>query len=588
MRPSLLSLALAAASLPGLASAQTIPAGATLQNGAVADVTPTGFDALSDALPALVGELIGTSIPIDDVNSEIGELLGCSFVAYINGLDVSLTINSAALHSQAPDKLLLDLNATIRINSSSDPFGLYVGLSPSQGDWQCFLLSWAEIDCDAYVDPVTSNVGATLRATLVGGQLSLELVSFEQDLTATIDSSDLHLPGCDFYEDLIDLAWGFVADYLESFINDSLGGMLEDALSDAIPPLSFEGETELLDTTLTYSLTPGSLTIGDDTMRIGLDAAFDAPPASCVSAYDLGGSIMTGDGVIPGPFTTVPSTGQPFALDVLLDDDLANNALYVLWRGGVLCYTVDEETIGIPLDTNLLATLLLSSENRAWFTEVFDDASSPILIRTVPTVSPTVVLGAGHDMDAYVEGLDLEFYAWVRDRWARVISVRTDIAAGVDLEYDPTSGDLGIVVDLDTGAITGTVVYNELRPWLTEDIESHFSSAIGALVDPLVGSLLGDLTFTIPGIYGIKLSSMKVEAVGNADDWLGAFAGLTYDPAAAGSGCDADGGCESGCDSGCDSGCETSATPAARAQAAAGYGSLLALGGLIVSRRRRR
>ncbi len=592
MRLSPLFVSAALIAFPGLASAALVPSGSVIDDGVVADITSAGLDSISEVLPSLMGSLLGDALVIDDTYVDLGEVLGCQTGLSLQGVNVEMTIDGAELHTQSPNKVLIDLDVTIAMNNAANPFDVNVSMEGSE-----WYEVWCFIDesCSVYVDPTPLHATATVQVSVVAGVVSVSLVSMTQDLATSMTSDDLHLPDCELLESILDIAWSFLIDYVTGFIDDTLGSTVEEALAGALPPLSFEGETTLLETTLTYSMEAASLTTGTDTIRVTMDAAFSAPPASCVAPYDPGGSITTGSGALPGPFVTHPETGASYDLGVLIDDDLGNNALYTLWRGGVLCYTADPADLGFPLGTSLLSLLLLSEENREAFMGIWLGEDQPILIRTVPTVPPSLVFSGDHAAEVYVESLDLEFMAFTQDRWARVIAMRVDLTAGVDFEMQADTGALGIVLDLDTAHLNAEVVYNEMVPDLSSDMEVHFGDAMGSLVDVVLGSFISEtsesglpmISFPIPAIYGLGLASIDFAPVGSEDDWGGGFARMSYDPDLAAEGC---GGCDEdgGCSTGCDSGCNASATPAQRAQAMALNASLLSFLGMVIAIRRRR
>ena len=76
--------------------------------------------------------------------------------------------------------------------------------------------------------------------------------------------------------------------------------------------------------------------------------AMDADSNICVAEYDPGGSKAT-DSSIPAPAAGAQA-------EAVVSDELANQALYALWRSGLLCYDLSDLS-GLTLDTSLLGLL---------------------------------------------------------------------------------------------------------------------------------------------------------------------------------------------------------------------------------------
>ena len=142
------------------------------------------------------------------------------------------------------------------------------------------------------------------------------------------------------------------------------------------------------------------------------------------------------------------------------------------------------------------------------------------------------------------------------------------INAGVDLNFDGTTGALGVAIDLGSDAIDGTVGSNDFAPEASSNIEESFSSVFNGLVGGLIGDMIGDISFTIPGFSGIGITEMTVVPAGAESDWLGGYVWLgEVEYASTGCTSDGSGGCGDsgggctdtgggGCDDATGAGCE--------------------------------
>jgi len=224
-----------------------------------------------------------------------------------------------------------------------------------------------------------------------------------------------------------------------------------------------------------------------------------------------------------------------------------------LWRSGLLCYVVDED-LGFPIDTSLLGLLAGDA-----FNELFPD-SKPMVIVTRPKKPPTMNFVSDHDIGIKVDELGLDFMGELDHRMARVLALDLAVDAGVDLNFDGETGQLGIAIDLGSDSITPSVTSNDFAPDSSETIETSFGSVFNGLVGGLLGDALGDFNFSVPGFEGVGLTELQFAAAGPEQDWLGGYAWLG-EVSYASTGCGEDGGIgctdeAGGCGEAEGSGCE--------------------------------
>ena len=137
---------------------------------------------------------------------------------------------------------------------------------------------------------------------------------------------------------------------------------------------------EILDgVVLDLNLFPTDLIIDYDGVQLVMGGSADALASECVAAYDPGGSLLT-ESAPPAP------TGEG-AVEAALSDEFANQALYAVWRSGLLCYELTDLE-GLPLDTGLLGLLAGDA-----FDELFPE-SSPIAMVTRPAAPQALCPGS--------------------------------------------------------------------------------------------------------------------------------------------------------------------------------------------------
>ncbi|MFZ5482206.1 MAG: hypothetical protein ACOZNI_35925 [Myxococcota bacterium] len=556
------------------AHAETWPPGATIESAATADITPEGFDAIAELIPSM----LPSEIALDDMAEEYEGAWGqCWLGGYafsVSGMWVGIEVASADI---TPGNGVLDvrIDLNIWVNDSSDPFDLYTELE-CIGD-----------TCYGHVAPFPVTVTTTMALDVVEGtdgpQLDAtigEIVAdYPDDLGSYITLDDcaigtveevLNFLGLSLYDLLIDQLSGTLEDQIAE-----MGPELETAIEDAFGSASIDEELDVNGVIINLQLYPSDVEITPAGVRLQMSGSMSGDAADCVADYDPGGSLKTltdppGIGTAPSGITT------PFHVGLSLSDDIANEAFYALWRGGLLCYTIGQETF--PIDTSILNSLSGDS-----FEELFPE-SQPVTLRTAPEAPPTVFFTGEHDVGIHITDLGLEFFAELDGREARMLSVQLDGDAGIDLTFDGTTGDLAVLVALDPNQLTPSIAYNEIIPSANDAILAGFQDTFGSLLDTMLGSMLSDLAFALPSFEGIGLQDLQLAAAGDQSDWLGAYAwigAVSYtggSSSCGGCGGDTGGSADTG-GSGCSGGCGVLGAPFAP--------GFWALATLVMLRRRR-
>lgn len=516
------------------------PAGAVIENAATVDISPEGFNAITGVLP----ELIPTDIDIPEVSqSDPGALGQCWLAGYEFSLTnawVDIGINSAELVPR-PGRLDLLVDLSVKVNDPTDKFRLYVE-AECIGD-----------DCYGYVAPFNAQVSTTLGLNVVtgaDGQPTIDATVGQLNLAYDLTGTDIQIDDCwigtvedvlnffglSLFDLILSVASGFIDDTVADF-----GPEIETLLEDALGAAVIEQEIDLGGVVMDLGLYPAEIDIDDPGVRIWMDgytAVDDA--AECVAEYDTGGSLATPTD--PPGLAEVATLAPGYHAGLHLSDDFGNQALYSLWRGGLLCQTVDAELTGFPLDTSILGLMAGDA-----FDDLFPE-SGPLLIQTRPMSPPTLVFDGANDVGIDVHDLGLDFYAGLDGREALIVGMDLATPAGIDLVFDEATGELAVGVALEASNLDVTVTQNEFKPGTESDIETNFAGVFDTIVGPIVDGLAGDLAFALPGFSGLGLTSLELEGVGAEGDWLGGYAqvgAVSYESA----GCGGEGG--SDCGGGC-------------------------------------
>jgi len=529
--PSLLLVAAAPA------AAETLPTGEHVEEAVVIDLTPEGLDALTGVIP----ELLPTGISLDPIEEGYEGLWG---ECWLGGYELSLTnmwiglgINNAQFIPR-DGYLEIALDIEIQINEPSDTFALYT------------MLECIDDTCDGHVEPFVVSADTVVDLRIVTGDDGLPAIDANVG-SVTVDydlnGEDIHLDNCAIgtVEDVLNLVgislYDIILSFAGGFIDDAVAGFvpeIEALIEDAAGSIYIEEELALGDATANLVVYPHEIRIREEGLRFTLAGAVAAAePADCIAEVDPGGSYHFA--------SDTPDIGSgPGAhhAGVFVSDEFGNQALYALWRAGLLCQVVDSElTGGFAIDTNLLG--LLTEEG---FSELFEEPV-PMVIVTRPDIPPELEFSGENEIELTIQELGLDFYAELDHRQARAVGVDVSTDIGLNLPFDTTTGNLGLDLAISGDRVDALVTHNEFAPDATAEIEDSLPGMFDSLVGPVVGAMLGETTFPLPTIEGIGLTALSVDAAGDSADWLGIYASVGLAPYES-AGCDDEGG---GCDMGC-------------------------------------
>lgn len=536
------------------ATAATWPPGEVINPGVSVDITADGFDAVA----ALIPNLLPSAIDIPETSDGYGGVLD---QCWLGGYEYALRNGSASIAvtdtAIVPGNGVLDITANLEVavNDASNPFELYTSL-------ECI-----DDTCYGYVNPFPVEVHTTMRLAIVddgAGHRSLDATMGDIEVTYELDgSTDIYLGECTVgsIEEVLNYVGLSIYDLLigalDSTLQDqiaSMGPELESAIEDAFAAATIEQDLELNGALVHLLLQPSNVDITPASLRLWMEGSFAGEPAACIAAYDPGGSLRT-DSQLPEPDELPSGVGADYHAGILIGDDFANSALYALWRGGLLCYELDAASSPLPLDTSLLNSLTGNV-----FEPLFPEAQ-PVELSVRPTEPPTVAYTGAHDLGLDIKGLNLDFYAGLDGRAARLISVQLDGQAGADLQLDGATGNLAIEVALSPDDFVPSVSYNEVDEAANAHVVESFGGLFQTVLDTVAGSLLDSLAFSLPSFSGLGLTELVVSEAGADKDWLGAYAWLGPVEYGGGSSC---GGCggdtgtvDTGGGSSCGGGCST-------------------------------
>lgn len=490
-----------------------VPADDPVERAIAVDVTPDGLAAVAGLATAFVPETV--AVPGFAETSSACLWGGYYYGVEISGLVITPTVTHVALTPANDGWLYVDASLTVTANSPTSPFALHTELL-CIGD-----------TCDGHIVsfPVDVHTGLRLYMGLdAGGLPALRSEVAPIEIVQGLSGDDIVLEGCSIgtIDDIFSFFGGSLYDLIlpmvDDALNDAVAGLSADlsgTLDDALLAVALAESVPLGESVLDIDLAPTDAQITADGVRLVLGGALTtASTHPCVADWDPGESFAF-DGTIP-PLGAGPSPGHH--LGVALSDELGNQALYAVWRAGLLCQEIGPGTdLGLPLalDTTLLGLLVGDV-----FAEVIPDPK-PLTIRTRPEQAPRL---ASDRLGVRVETLGLEIYAEVEGRQARIVDINLDVEAGLEVAMDPTVGSVDLAIDLVDG-VTPTVVFDELLSGRAREVEDQLKGTLeSGLIAGIVEGLLTDLAIGLPVIQGLGLTSLDVAVVGDDQDWVGAYA----------------------------------------------------------------
>ncbi|HMV69788.1 MAG TPA: hypothetical protein PKA64_23310, partial [Myxococcota bacterium] len=568
---ALLHAASAAGCPPGMSVCW--PAGGDIAPATFVDVTPEGFASIE----GIAAAVLPPTFPIDPSLIEQSD----SIDILVGDIDYGFTAENMYLLptlldlsvTPVTDALSVHLDMRVSLSAPSDPGVLHIDADGSI--LGIFSFPLVDEDCSFHVDDVPIRLDAVLRLTKLAdrrGTLILDANGHIQ-LDASFESlsfpipalelEDLHLgnaaSGSCAIDDILEFAdWigidavEIIMQELEPTINaqvEQLTADLATTIEETWPQLTIEQSLDLLGAPLDVSAWPEDFYIVDDGLRLELGGRFSSgdAPHPCVSRFDSGFSLATlpiSDPRHPGLGATPP--GATPGLDALVNDDWLNQATYAVWRAGLLCQEISDgnSPIDLPIPIN---TSLLSLMAAGQFNELFP-TSAPLVLKTRPESPPVASVRGEHAADVTIDKLGVDFVAELDGRLSRVVGLDLAADVGLDLAFDANTGVLGVDVAFDPSDIEAAVSFNDLVPEVNAAVENGFSTIADQLVGPLLDTALGDISFPIPAIQGLGLTSAHIGAIGASHpedptwlpDYLGVYGAIGAVPYG-----DPTGGCDS-------------------------------------------
>jgi MYXO-CTERM domain-containing protein len=532
--------------LPGGA----LPLDQTLEGGAQIRVTPAGMDKVEQVIDDAVTDSLadGMCIGENDQGIGVGDIVWCMNDDGVcnAGCNLGFNVDSVDL---TPEPGLVRLRTQFDVQVD-----LPVSFDPIWG---------------GRIGPCTLDIHTT--DTKVDALVALRIDEATGETRVELDDiSDLQLnpsvSGCSFIGAVVDVAADVVSAALEvGFIRDLLRPLINDLLQSFIPdPMGLEGVVDVAAlfggvapgtrAALELRVVPGGYAYSEGGgLSLGVitgmnadedpdsrEPELDSEPALCVPpipAPDFGAAPASLDPSPRGSFSLLPAgmfRGDPDEPDGDLAMGLSETFLDLAGHhavtSGAMCLGLGTDMIP-QLNLGALGLLIPSLAELG-----SPEGHDPLLLVTRPQTAVDFTIGEGTadspSLTAHIRRLEIDFYAFLFERYVRGFTVALDLDVGINLEF-ATDADgaptlMPILVGLDSDNIQIKVLNEE---FLRED-RATLEGVLPSLLDialPLIAQGLPPIA--LPDFMGFRMESLVLGRVTTPeDDFLAITADLGVSP----------------------------------------------------------
>ncbi len=522
---------------------QPLPAGGlpvdqTVEGGAQIRVTPAGFNKLTSILPGLFNDQLseGFCVPRGEVGDADGFLGTGAFFCNGNvagcspGCQVDVSLNS--LTPTVTNQNLLNLQLSTSVATTVNISGQVIGIG-----FSCSL--------NISSNNLGGNVDIGLGIRPDSGELELNLANINS-FTTNFDFS-----GCGPLSDIGNFVSEFLDSFVGQFIIDLLTPTINDILQDLLPsPLGIAG---MLDAnSLVAGISPGTdagslearivpggyVNLIRNGMSLGVITGLNADYDPATRAADLDSQPALCVPALPAPdFAAAPaslprSIRNTFSLGVanefngLPSEPSADVAMGIsettldlaghhITTSGLMCLGVGTSFIS-QLTVGTVAILVPS------LGEVTSAVGNdPLLLVTRPQRALDFSIGdntpASPALTIGIRNLEVDFYAFLFDRYVRVFTLELTLDVGLGLE---PAVEMGVQVLKPTlvGLSSENVTVKALNTEFVRESPAELEQRLPTIFD-LVTPLLGNLpSIPVPSFAGFTLEDLTIAKVTTAQD----------------------------------------------------------------------
>jgi len=360
-----------------------------------------------------------------------------------------------------------------------------------------------EVGCDK------ATVGASVVPTIQDNKLTLVITSTDLNI------DNLWFQIYPFPEELFDpfiaMFQGLVESLIEDYLIDELNNLIQDAFGD----LSYNYDFSLLGHTYNIAALPVAVSMNPNSNGIDLwtdtkvtsDYVSPIPPSKP-------GSLYTSHNRVVFPAYVPNIGGENYGFGALLSDDMINQALYTMYRTGVL----DQDLTPAGLTTSNSIIQYIFPELVALY------PNNQITIKLRPQLMPVLLLDPGSAVTAHVQLGDMFIDMYVVASGQEILflemALSADIPATINISGQPPT--IRLHLNNNPEAILDVI----LTPIV--DVNETLLESIVPLLMQIIGPFLENFVdeIQIPTIAGFTLNVKQFLVYGPQNDFMGLFANI--------------------------------------------------------------
>ena len=534
-----------------------LPRDQTIEGGAQIRVTPQGFQKLSAVLPALLNQSLsgGFCVPRGEVGKCTGGFpnTGACYCVQNSGpscnpgCQANVSINPGGFTMSVTNQNRLRVNLSTTLQTQIVISGRLLGASLGS----CTL--------NITSPNLNGSFDIALGVKASDGELDLRLAQINAF------QLNLNINGCGFLGDLADI----VADLVDELTQSFLGEFILDALTPAVNgllqnllpnPLGLAGMMDIGD--LLEGVSPGTdgfmearmvpggyADLVNNGMSLGVITGLNADEDPATRTAGLTSEPHLCVPPLPAPnFAVAPaqlplSSRNTFRLDragafaggagMEPDADLAMGisettldlAGHHLVTSGGMCLGVGTPFIS-QLNVATIGLLVPSVSDLG-----SDEGNDPLLLVTRPQRALDFTIGdntpTSPALTIGISNLEVDFYAFLYERYVRVFTMVLTMNVGVNLEFEQMPGQPAKIkpslVGISSSEVQIKVINKEFVAETTQRLEMVLPSVFD-LITPLLGQLPA---IDVPTFAGFSLNNLSIQKVTTSqDEFLALYASL--------------------------------------------------------------
>ncbi len=249
---------------------------------------------------------------------------------------VNMSIDNVDIEFPTQDRITLALDFAIAANGELFADDLYA----------CF----GSATCNDTMDLDKGTAFLDFDVTIVGGKP--HVVAREVDFNVDPDDFDFVLDECGFTGTALTSAISFTEGWILDYLEGKIGTMAEDnfapMLEQMLTGLSMDSNYMRASVEDLYFPNDGV------SMTVDVGVAMPLAAAECMAEFDKGGPSRERGAAVPNI-----QTGDISDVNMALNFGLLNEAMYTVWRKGLLCFTdAHIAALGVEVDLSMAGTLL--------------------------------------------------------------------------------------------------------------------------------------------------------------------------------------------------------------------------------------